>query len=186
MSEPKLLVISGTSAGAGKDTLMKMFIKKHSGWKQPPSTTTRAPRSGEVDGVDYYFVSKESFEQQMQNGEFLEADFHAGNWYGTLKKPVEELLAAGENIVLRKDVNGSVEIKKKIPQAIVVFIDVESMEVLESRIRQRNLDSEQEILERLNLAKKEMELKKHFDHVIINPHNRPEQALSVIEKAAGF
>jgi guanylate kinase len=182
----KLLIISGPSAGVGKDTILKMFLEKHPDWLCPPSMTTRTQRPGEISGIDYYFVNKKTFEKRMRNGDFLETDFHADHWYGTLRKPVEELLAAGEKVVLRKDVNGSIEIKKQIPEAIVVFLDAESPEVLESRIRSRSSETEEQIIARLELAKKEQELKKHFDHVVINPHNRAHEALATIEAAAGL
>jgi guanylate kinase len=181
----KLLVISGPSAGVGKDTIVTMFLKKHPDWEKPPSTTTRPSRPGEVDGVDYYFVDNQTFQKKLKSGEFLEADFHANHWYGTLRKPVEELLAANHNVILRKDVNGSIEIKKQIPKAVVIFIDAENPKAMEHRIRSRSSESEDQILSRLELAKKEQQLKKHFDHIVINPHNRPEAALAIIEKAAG-
>ncbi len=180
------MIISGTSAGAGKDTLLKLFLKKHPDWVHPPSTTTRPPRFGETEGVDYFFIDKQTFEDKLRRDEFLEVDFHAGNWYGTLQKPIQDLLDTNAKLVLRKDVNGSIELKNKIPQAIVVFIDVERPEVLEQRIRQRDLDSEAEIQARLKLAQQEQALKKHFDHVVINHHNRPEEALATIEKAVGL
>lgn len=183
MQKGKLLVISGVSAGAGKDTIVRMFTDKHPDWRHPASVTTRQPRPGEVEGVDYYFVDKPTFENKIKQGDFLEADFHADHWYGTLKKPVMDLLSAGHSVILRKDVNGSMAIKKQIPTAITVFIDVENDEALESRIRGRNSETEQQIKSRLELAKKERELKKYFDYVVINPENQPEKALADVEKA---
>ncbi|MBI5906701.1 guanylate kinase [Candidatus Saccharibacteria bacterium] len=183
MQKGKLLVISGVSAGAGKDTIVRMFIDKHPDWRHPASVTTRQSRPGEVEGVDYYFVDKPTFENKIKQGDFLETDFHADNWYGTLKKPVMDLLSAGHSVILRKDVNGSMAIKGVIPKAILVFLDVESSEVLESRIRARNSETEEQIQSRLALAKKEQELKRHFDYVVVNPENQPEKALADVEKA---
>ncbi|HET9721578.1 MAG TPA: guanylate kinase [Candidatus Saccharimonadales bacterium] len=188
MKRGKLLIISGASAGVGKDTLVKLFLTKHPEWEKPASVVTRKPRPGEVNGVDYYFVGQSTFDKWVKNNDFLETDFHASHWYGTLRKPIEDLLSRGRDIILRKDVNGSLKIKQRIPGAILVYIDVESHDVLESRIRARSsetAETEEQIQERLKLAKKEQKFKEHFDYVIINAHNRPEEAVEAIEKAAG-
>lgn len=176
-----LLVISGPSAGVGKDTILKMFLKKHTEWRQPPSTTTRNPRPGEIHGEDMNFVSLDEFKRLRDHNQFLETDFHINNWYGTLRQPIEELLANGVNVVLRKDVNGSIEIKNKIPDAIIIFIAPDSTTALEERIRARNSEDETAIVKRLELAKKEMTFKSKFDHVVINPKDHPEIALAEIE-----
>ena len=178
----KLVVISGASAGVGKDTILKLFLQNNPAWENPPSATTRPPRAGEVDGIDYSFLDPKTFEENQSRGEFLEADFHAEHWYGTPKKPIIEALGAGKNVIVRKDVHGAVEIKKQIPEAIVIFIDAESPEVLESRIRSRQTETEEEIQRRLELAKREQAFKKHFDYVVINLHNRIQEALETIER----
>ena len=182
----RLVIISGASAGAGKDTIVKLFLKRHPDWTNPPSTVTRPPRAGEIEGQDYYFVSTSAFEKKKANGEFLETDFHAGHWYGTLREPIADILRRGKNVIVRKDVNGAMEIKRKMPHAIVVFIDVESPQVLESRLRARQTDSEEQIQARLVLAEKEQEFKKHFDYVVVNVHNHPENAVSEVEQALGY
>jgi guanylate kinase len=185
MKKGKLVIISGPSAGVGKDTLLRMFLDKHPQWHNLPSVITRPIRTSEVEGYDYFFVNDETFQAKAHTGEFWETDFHAGYWYGTPKQPIVELLSKGENVILRKDVNGSIEIKKKFPDAITIFIDAESHEVMEQRIRGRSIETsetEEQILTRLALAKKERELKTHFDHIVINPHGHPEKALAQIEK----
>jgi guanylate kinase len=182
----RLVIISGASAGAGKDTLVSMFLKAHPDWQNPPSVTTRKPRRGETEGRNYYFLSEPEFKTKLRAGDFLETDFHAGHWYGTPKKPVEELLKAGKNVIVRKDVNGAVNIKKVIPDATVIFIDVEGHEVLERRLRERHTDTEKQIQYRLELAKKEQEFKERFDYVVVNVHNHPEDALKDIETALGL
>jgi guanylate kinase len=181
----KLVIISGASAGAGKDTILKMFLHRHPDWQNPPSTTTRAPRPGEVEGMDYYFIDEASFKEKLDKNDFLEADYHADNWYGTLKEPIESALSAHKSVIVRKDVNGAVQIKEKMPEAIVIFIDVESHDVLEYRIRARQSETEEQIQRRLTLAKKEQEFKKHFDHVVINLHNKLEDAVRTIERIVG-
>src|SRR3989344_2887313 len=172
MNKGKLLVISGPSAGVGKDTILRMFLERHPDWHQPPSTTTRPLRPGEKEGKDMTSVPTEEFKRWQAEGRFLETDFHADHWYGTLRKPVEDSLAEGRNVVLRIDVNGSRQVKHQIPEAVLVFIDAESPEVLEARIRTRRSETEEQIRDRLELAKKELKHKKHFDHVVVNPHNQ--------------
>lgn len=188
MTKGKLVIISGPSAGVGKDTIVRMFLAKHPDWRNVPSLVTRPKRTSEIEGIDYYFVDEETFKSKKDAGEFLETDFHADHWYGTLRQPIEELIESGQNVILRKDVNGSIKIKKQIPKAIIIFIDAESHEVMELRIRNRSSETsetEEQILKRLDLAKKERELQVYFDHTVINPHNRPEEALAAIEKIIG-
>lgn len=186
MKKAKLLVISGPSAGAGKDTIVRMFLKRHPDWYQPPSITTRPLRPGEKEGKDMRSVTTEEFKKWQTEDKFLETDFHADHWYGTLKKPVGDLFSKGQNVVLRIDVNGSRQVKHQIPEAITVFIEAESPEALEARIRGRHSETEEQIQGRLELAKREQEHKKYFDYLIINPANHPEEALKGVEKAAGL
>lgn len=186
MKKGKLLIISGPSAGAGKDTILWMFLEKHSNWHQPTSTTTRPLRPGEQDGKRMNSVTPQTFKRWQSENKFLETDFHAGHWYGTLRKPVEELLSKGQNVVLRIDVNGSMQIKRQMPEAVLVFIEAENPEVLEARIRARGSETETQIQSRLELAKKELKFRKHFDHAVINPQNRPEKALAGVEEAIGI
>lgn len=181
MKRGKLAVISGPSAGVGKDTLLKLFLAQHPDWHQPPSTTTRQPRAGEQVGKDMNFVSKGTFEKWQKQDKFLETDFHAGNWYGTLRLPVEELLGKGLNVLLRIDVNGALIVKKKMPEAFLIFIAAESPKALEARIRQRGTEKEQQIKERLKLAKKELMMADKFDKIVINTTNQQEKALKEIE-----
>lgn len=179
-----LLVISGPSAGAGKDTMLKMLLDSDDGWHNPPSTTTRGIRKGETAGKQMSFVSHEEFMTLQEQGKFLETDHHADHWYGTLREPVETLLRAGKNVVLRVDVNGALKIKKKMPEAITIFLTAGSDEALERRIRNRATEDEETIQKRLTLAKKEFLLAGQFDHIVVNPDGHPEQALKEIQKLA--
>ncbi|MBI1952411.1 guanylate kinase [Candidatus Saccharibacteria bacterium] len=183
MTKGKLLIISGPS-GVGKDTIVKAFRAKHPDWLEPPSVTTRQPRNGEIEGIDYYFVDRQTFEKKINAGEFLEWVETTGHLYGTPKDPVEKMLDDGKDIIVRKDVRGALEIKKTIPKAITVCLLPDEWEALEHRFRGRATDSEELLQSRLELAKEELTYKKHFDHLIINPHNQPEEALAAIEKAA--
>ena len=181
-----MIIISGPSAGVGKDTIVRMFLKKHPDWQEPQSVTTRLPRQGEVEGLDYYFVDRPIFEKRIKKGDFLEWMETTGNLYGTLREPVEKILESGRNIIMRKDVRGALAIKDEIPEAITVCLLPDEWEALEKRFRDRATDSEDLILARLELAKEELTYKRHFDNLVINPHNRPEEAVSAVEKIAGF
>jgi guanylate kinase len=179
----KLVVISGPSAGVGKDTVLKMFLSKHADWTMPVSTTTRKPRRGEVDGKDMQFVDKTTFEQWQKADKFLESVMvDDGNWYGTLKEPVEKAMSDGKNVVLRKDVRGALIIKQKMPEAVLVFMTAENWEVLEQRIRARGTEDEAAIARRLKLAKQELTYQDKYDFVITNPTGHPEKALAELEQ----
>lgn len=181
----RLLVISGPS-GAGKDTILAMFRSKYPDWAHPVSFTTRSPRSGEVDGEDMNFITRDQFEAWIDAGKFLEWFETADNLYGTLRRPIEELLQSGKNIVLRKDVRGAVAIKKALPQATIVIIVPDNEENLEKHLRVRAKDSEEVISKRLEISKRELAYKDQFDHVIVNPEGHPERALSDLEKILGL
>lgn len=182
MQKGKLLVISGPSAGVGKDTLLEMFKKAHPDWQNPLSTTTRLPRAGEANGLNYNFVDRDTFEAWAKTGKFLEFFDVTGNLYGTLREPVEELMNQGQNVVLRKEYQGALDIKRQIPAAIIAFLMAENLDTLRHRMQKRG-DKEQTIHERLELAQTEIAHKDQFDRVIINPEGHPEQALTDLEKA---
>ena len=184
MSKGKLLVISGPSAGVGKDTIVRMFLKKHPRWHQPASVTTRLPREGEVHGEDYIFTDRASFKKMAANGDFLEWEETAGNLYGTPKESIDKLLAEGHDIIIRKDVRGALSIKKALPHTKTVCLIPEDWKAMEQRLRARGTDSEEVIKARLELAKQELAYKQRFDYVILNPNNRPEEALATVEKIA--
>lgn len=186
MPKVNLLVISGPSSGVGKDTIVRMFLKKHPKWHQPASVTTRLPREGEVPGEDYIFTDRASFKKMAANGDFLEWEETAGNFYGTPKESIDKLLAEGHDIIMRKDVRGALSIKKALPHTTTVCLIPEDWESMEQRLRARGTDSEEVIKARLELAKQELAYKQDFDYVILNPNNRPEEALAAVEKVAGL
>lgn len=185
MNDAKLLIISGPS-GVGKDTILRMFLQKHPQWLELPSVTTRQPRTNEIEGKDYYFVDRPTFEKRAKAGEFLEWVETTGNLYGTPKEPIEKMLKDGKNIIMRKDVIGALEIKRKIPTTITVCLLPQEWENLEKQFRGRGTDSEELTQARLELAQKEMGYKKHFDYSVVNPHSRPQEAVAAIERAAGI
>ncbi len=182
-SRGKLLVISGPSAGVGKDTIIKLFLAKHPDWQMPASITTRPARPGEVEGVDMSFVNQTQFKKLREAGKFLEAiQVDNNQWYGTLREPLENLLDQGKNVILRKDVRGALVIKEQIPAAVLIFINAESWDQLERRIRARGTEDESAIQRRLKLAKTEMPYQDKYDYVIVNQTGHPEQGVEGIEK----
>ena len=172
MEKGRLFVISGPS-GAGKSTVTKM-VRTELNIPLAVSATTRKPRVGEIDKVDYYFLTQDEFEKRIGEDGFLEyANVH-GNYYGTLKSEVEKKLDEGLNVILEIDVQGGEQIKDKFAEACLVFFKAPSKEELEKRLRGRQTDSEDVIQVRLRNALKEMEYEDKYDEVIVN--NTIEQA----------
>ena len=166
MSKGKLIVISGCS-GVGKSTVLSSVMEKRSDLRFSVSATTRAPRPGETDGVDYYFVSKAKFLDMIEKGEFLEYDAHMDNYYGTPRGQLEEKLKNG-SVILDIEPNGAFAVRKAWPEAVLIFIAPPSMEELERRLRSRGDTSEEQIAKRLDRAKWEMEQSVRYDYVVIN------------------
>lgn len=162
----KLFIVSGPS-GSGKSTITKK-VRDILNIPLSISATTRKPRFGEVDGVDYYFLTTNEFEKKIENDEFFEyANVH-GNYYGTLISQIDKKLELGQNVILEIDVQGGIIAKSKRPDAILIFCRTEDENILENRLRARNTDSEEIILKRLENAKKELEYEKKYDYVIVN------------------
>ena len=162
----KLIIVSGPS-GSGKSTVTKI-VKDKLNIPLSISATTRNPRDGEIDGKDYFFLSEEEFKNKIANDEFYEyAEVH-GNYYGTLKKTVEDNLNRGLNVILEIDVQGALIAKEKKKDAILVFFRTKDMEVLEKRLRDRKTDSEEVIQTRLQNALKELKYEEKYDYTIIN------------------
>lgn len=166
-SKNKLFVISGSS-GVGKGTVIKGFLKKNPEFGLSISYTTRAMREGEVDGVNYFFVSKEEFLQGVSNDEFLEWAEFSGNFYGTKKTFVEKSLNKGKDLILEIETQGALQIKKKMPEAVLIFIAPPSYQDLEMRLRNRQTESEEAIQKRLDFVKMELENSKMYDYKIVN------------------
>ena len=164
---PRLFVISGPS-GAGKGTLLAELRKQRPDLGLTVSATTRSPRPGEVDGTSYYFLSDEEFRRRIAAGEFVEwAEVH-GHLYGTLVSEVKRLLAKGHSLVLDLDVQGALNVRKVYPDAVLVFIEPPSLQVLEERLRGRGTEDEASIELRLKNARHEMELADQYDVRIVN------------------
>ena len=164
----KLFILSGPS-GVGKGTVReKVFEDPTINLSYSISMTTRLPRSGEVDGVHYYFVTPQYFEQALKDGQLLEYAQFVGNYYGTPKFAVDKLLDEGKNVLLEIEVQGAKQVMEKCPDAITIFMIPPSFEELEKRIRGRRSEPEDIVAQRLNKAKSEMELKKNYKYVVTN------------------
>jgi guanylate kinase len=161
-----LFVLSGPS-GVGKDTLLKELLKTDLKITKCVTYTTRSPRPGEVDGVDYKFVSLAEFEELKRNNAFLEWAEVGGNLYATPKDFVEKKLQEGEDVILKIDVQGAMRVKELFPEAILIFIAPPSLEVLGERMRKRG-SPEEEIKSRLQIASREMEMSKNYQFVLVN------------------
>ncbi len=163
-----ILVLSGPS-GSGKSTLIKEMVKDIGPYYFSISTTTREPREGEVDGVDYFFVDKEEFKDDIEQELFLEYALVHGNYYGTSLKAVESALAEGKLVIFDIDVQGHESIKKRLPDITTsVFITTPTFEVLKERLSARKTDSEEIINKRLEMAKIEIQRIGEFDFIIVN------------------
>lgn len=163
----KLFVISGSS-GVGKGTVIKEFLKRNPDYKLSVSCTTRAPREGEVHGVNYFFLTRDEFKSCIDRGEFLEWAEFSGNMYGTQRPYIEEKLAQGKKLILEIDTKGALNVKKIMPEATLIFILPPSFEELESRLRGRHTETEEAIQKRLASTKLELENSKHFDYEVVN------------------
>lgn len=161
-----LYVVSGPS-GAGKSTICRL-VRKRMNINLATSATTRIPRMGEKNGVDYYFLTKEEFEKKIENKEFLEHAKVHDNYYGTLKSEVKARLENGENVILEIDVQGGLQVKEQYPEARMIFFKTPTKEDLEKRLRGRKTDSEETIQLRLKNSLKELEFEKKYDVSIVN------------------
>jgi len=168
MKRGLLIVISGPS-GVGKGTIIKEFIDNPElNLAYSVSMTTREKRAGEVDGVNYEYVDRETFEKAIKNNELLEYAEFVGNYYGTPLKNVEKLRNEGKNVILEIEVQGCLQVAEKVKDALTIFIIPPSMTELEKRIRGRNTEPEEIVKERLDKARAELELVGNYKYVVCN------------------
>ena len=171
MKKGLLLVISGPS-GSGKGTIIKRLMELDRSFVYSVSATTRAPRVGERDGVNYYFISRENFEERIAAGMMLEHAEYCGNYYGTPKKEVYENLDKGCNVILEIEVAGAMQIKKKCPDALLIMVAPPDFETLEARLRGRGDNVSEDVIKaRLETAKKELSKLSEYDYIVINGDN---------------
>ena len=166
MSKGKIFVVSGAS-GVGKSTVLKKVMTAREDLLFSVSATTRAPRKDEQEGISYYFVSKEVFEDMIQKDQFVEYDDHADNYYGTPRQQLEEKLEKG-NVILDVEPNGAFAVRRERPDATLIFIMPPSVEELERRLRGRKDTSEEQIRKRLTRAHWEMAQRDQYDYVLVN------------------
>lgn len=186
MKKGSLIVISGP-AGSGKGTVCAHLLKTGE-FVFSVSATTRAPRAGEQNGVNYHFITKEDFLSRIENGAMLEYTEYCGNFYGTPKKEAEEVLSSGKNLILEIEVEGAKNVKAKYPEAILILLLPPSFDVQEQRLRNRGTETEEKILARLQRTKEELNFACDYDYVVYNYDGKDKEAaqsiLSIIEAEA--
>jgi guanylate kinase len=182
----KVFVITGPS-GVGKGTLIRGLLEQMPQLQPAVSATTRTPRPGERDGVDYHFLTSEEFEQRVRDGAFVEHATYSGNRYGTLRSELDRRLAAGAPVVLEIEVQGARQVRETMPEAVQVFIAPPSVEALRARLVGRGTDDAEQVEERLRTAERELEAQPEFAHVVVN--DRLEQAtqelIAIVQAALG-
>lgn len=169
-----LTVISGP-AGSGKGTAVKLLFELVPDLSLSVSATTRAPRPGEVDGVHYFFVTKEEFCEKLAAGEILEHTEYCGNYYGTPAKAVRDTLALGRDVILEIEVDGASQIKKKFPDAVTVMLLPPDGKSLEARLRGRGTETDDVIAKRMARAREEVALADSYDYIVVSRDGEPER-----------
>ena len=162
-----LLVLSGF-AGSGKGTICKELLRQYDNYAFSVSATTRQPREGEVDGIDYFFISKEKFQEMIENGEFLEYASYVTNSYGTPKKYVEKMLDEGKDVILEIECQGALSVKTVFPEAVLVFVMPPTVEEIYNRLHKRDTESEEVILKRMQRGSEEVNVIERYDYLLIN------------------
>ncbi|MEO2068715.1 MAG: guanylate kinase [Desulfurobacteriaceae bacterium] len=163
-----LLIVISAPSGTGKTTLCQMLLDEFKNLEFSISYTTRKPRNGEVNGKDYFFVDKETFQKMIDEGDFLEWAEVYGNFYGTSKSQVLKALNEGKDILLDIDTQGALNVKKNFPEAVLIFILPPSLSELERRLRNRGTDDEETIRKRLKIAREEIKKAFLYDYLVVN------------------
>lgn len=165
-----LIVISGP-AGSGKGTVVKLLREMLPELGLSVSATTRSPRPGEEDGVQYYFMTRDDFEDALSRGEILEHTVYVGNYYGTPKAEVERVLSSGRDLILEIETDGAMQVKRLYPEAVTVMLLPPDAEVLEARLRGRGTEPDDVIRTRLKKAHEEIALSEKYDYIVVNENN---------------
>ena len=183
LNERGLLVVISGPSGVGKGTVRKALFNmpKHN-LVYSVSMTTREKREGEVDGVDYYFVSKEEFMKRRKEGKFLETAEFVGNYYGTPLDNVNEQLDAGNEVVLEIEVEGAIQVKRKVPDCVMIFIVPPGKQALYDRLKRRGTENEEVIQERITKANREFKLAHLYDYIVVNDevNNAADRIMAII------
>lgn len=162
-----LFILSGPS-GVGKGTVRKSLFEQSTDLRYSISMTTRNPREGEVDGVDYFFKSREEFESLIEQGQLIEHAEYVGNYYGTPRQYVEETLNQGKDVFLEIEVQGALKVRENFPQGVFIFLIPPSLEELKDRIVNRGTETEEKVKNRLLAAKEEIDMMDAYDYVVVN------------------
>ena len=179
MKKGLLFIISGP-AGSGKGTVVNSLIKNHPELSLSVSATTRAPRAGEINGVHYHFISKDEFEKLIEKGEVLEHTTYCENYYGTLKREVLKANKAGRDIILEIEVDGAMQVKKKVRGAVTIMLTPPDAASLEKRLRGRGTETDDVIKWRLNRAKEEIKLIGNYDYSVVNNDGEADKCAKLI------
>ncbi|MCD7835761.1 MAG: guanylate kinase [Lachnospiraceae bacterium] len=162
-----LIVVSGFS-GAGKGTLMKKLLSTYDEYVLSVSMTTRAPREGEKEGVEYFFTDRDNFEKAIENNGLIEYAEYCGNYYGTPRRYVEEQLDAGRNVILEIEIQGALKVKQRFPETLLLFVTPPNAAELEKRLKYRGTEDEETIARRLARAYEEAEGIEAYDYIVVN------------------
>ena len=184
MNKDRYLVVVSGPSGCGKDTVVKTMREKHPEIEVSVSATSRAMREGEAEGVNYYYMTRETFQQKVQAGEILEYTQYNGNLYGTPKHEVDTRIAQGRTVILVIEVEGAGNIRKLYPEALTIFLLPPSMEELENRLRSRGTEDEETIQRRLKRAETEIANSVNYDEHVVNDvvDTCAEEIYSIIQK----
>ncbi|MCR4787153.1 MAG: guanylate kinase [Lachnospiraceae bacterium] len=162
-----LIVVSGFS-GAGKGTIVKKIVNESDNYALSISMTTREPRDGEIEGESYFFVTKERFEEAISNGELVEYANYVGNYYGTPKKYVEDMISKGKDVILEIEMQGAMQVKTRFPEAVMVFVTPPNAAELKRRLMSRGTESEEAVNKRMKRAYEESAFVDRYDYLLVN------------------
>ena len=174
MNKGSLIVISGP-AGSGKGTVVRLLLQDES-YKVSVSTTSRQPRSDDIPGVTYNFVTREEFIDMIANGELAEFAEYVGNFYGTPIKSINELMKSGKNVILEIETQGALQIKAKFPEALLIWLSPPDYQTLDTRLRGRGTNTDDDINQRLTAAKRELQFLNYYDFIVINEKGKADEA----------
>ena len=182
-SEKGLLIVFSGPAGCGKSTVLSRYMQKYENCVFSVSATTRKPREGEADGVNYHFVTRDEFEAMLARGEMLEHTEYCGNYYGTPLKPILKALEEGKDVIFDIEVDGAFQVKKRYPEALLIFMQPPSLEELRARLEGRGTETSEVIDKRMERAETELGLAEKYDYIIVNDtvEDAVEDLESVIE-----
>ncbi len=179
-SRQGLLFVLSAPSGTGKDSVITALKQQGMNFYVVPSVTARAPRPGESEGNPYHFISQEEFDRMVANDELLEYAKVHGNWYGQPRQPIRDNLRAGRDVLLKIDVQGAATVRKKVPQAIFIFLVPDSLEELTLRLSERNTETEGELQRRLADARTELSEQYWYDYVVLNRRDHLQEAVDNI------